>query len=270
MSNKIEKFLNENFGEVRCVKINDEVWFVAKDVADALKYNETNAMTKKIDNEEITKIASDKLEGTNSMAREFVLISEAGLYQAVMTITKKDMTRYNKAKEFKRWVTKEILPTVRQTGAFFEDGREEEAISKYFPSFSEEVKLSMVQDLLKTNKELKPKAEKFDQFLETDGTYTFTSVAQIISTKASEDSLNLPSISVQKLTKLLRDNDILSKNKQGGSYTNAPRAGYEEYFNVVAVTHNKFGGELSTPKTQTRVKPCGIEFIYDLYKNSVA
>lgn len=75
---------------------------MAKDVADALKYNETNAMTKKIDNEEITKIASDKLEGANSMARGFALISEADLYQAVMTITKKDMTRCNKAKEFNK------------------------------------------------------------------------------------------------------------------------------------------------------------------------
>ena len=270
MSNKIEKFLNDNFGEVRCVKIDENIWFVAKDVADALNYSETNAMTKKIDDEEITKIASDKLEGTNSMAREFTLISEAGLYQAVMTITKKDINRYNKAKEFKRWVTREILPTIRKTGAFFEDGREEEAISKYFPSFSEEVKLAMVEDLLKTNKELKPKAEKFEQFLETDGTYTFTSVSKIISTKASEDGLDLPPISVQKLTKLLRDNNILSKNKQGKSYSNTPRKGYVEYFNVTPVTHNQHGEEFTNPKLQTRVKPCGIDFIYELVKNNIA
>ena len=269
MSNKIEKFLNDNFGEVRCIKINEEIWFVAKDVSDSLNYSETNAMTKKIDDEEITKIASDKLEGANSMAREFTLISEAGLYQAVMTITKKDINRYNKAKEFKRWVTKEILPTIRKTGAFFEDGREEEAIGKYFPSFSEEVKLAMVEDLLRTNKELKPKAEKFEQFLETDGTYTFTNVATIISTKASEDGLNF-TISGIKLTKFLRDNNILSKNKSGKSYTNEPRKGYEEYFNVTPVTHNQYGQELSKPKSQTRVKPCGIDFIYELVKNNIA
>ena len=124
--------------------------------------------------------------------------------------------------------------------------------------------------LLETIEKQAPKVDKFEQFLETDGTYTFTSVAKIISTKVSEDGLNLPSISVQKLTKLLRDNDILSKNKQGGSYTNAPRAGYEEYFNVTPVTHNQYGGELSTPKIQTKVKPCGIEFIYDLYKKNIA
>ena len=264
MSNKIEKFLNENFGEVRCVKINDEVWFVAKDICVALEYSESNvsSVINRLDDDEKTTLT---LTTSGNYTTNVLCINEDGVYDVVTGAVRKP-----KAKPFRKWITKEVLPTIRKTGGFVEDDREEEFVNKYFPSFSEEVKLSMIQDLLKTNKELKPKAEKFDQFLETDGTYTFTSVAQIISTKASEDGLNLPSISVQKLTKLLRDNDILSKNKQGGSYTNAPRAGYEEYFNVVAVTHNKFGGELSTPKTQTRVKPCGIEFIYDLYKKNIA
>ena len=263
MSNKIEKFLNENFGEVRCVKINDEVWFVAKDICVALEYSESNvsSVINRLDDDEKTTLT---LTTSGNYTTNVLCINEDGVYDVVTGAVRKP-----KAKPFRKWITKEVLPTIRKTGGFVEDDREEEFVNKYFPSFSEEVKLSMIQDLLKTNKELKPKAEKFDQFLETDGTYTFTSVAQIISTKASEDGLNLPSISVQKLTKLLRDNDILSKNKQGGSYTNAPRAGYEEYFNVVAVTHNKFGGELSTPKTQTRVKPCGIEFIYDLYKKNI-
>lgn len=264
MSNKIEKFLNENFGEVRCVKINDEVWFVAKDICVALEYSESNvsSVINRLDDDEKTTLT---LTTSGNYTTNVLCINEDGVYDVVTGAVRKP-----KAKPFRKWITKEVLPTIRKTGGFVEDDREEEFVNKYFPSFSEEVKLSMVQDLLKTNKELKPKAEKFDQFLETDGTYTFTNVAKIISTKANEDGLNLPSISVQKLTKLLRDNDILSKNKQGGSYTNAPRAGYEEYFNVVAVTHNKFGGELSTPKTQTRVKPCGIEFIYDLYKKNIA
>lgn len=263
MSNKIEKFLNENFGEVLVLYDGNKCWLHANSVLKILEYAESGWRTKisRLNQHGVT-----KCNVTDSLGRqqESNFIDEPNFYKLVFG------SKMDKAEEFQDWVCEEVLPTIRKTGGFVEDDREEEFVNKYFPSFSEEVKLSMVQDLLKTNKELKPKAEKFDQFLETDGTYTFTSVAQIISTKASEDGLNLPSISVQKLTKLLRDNDILSKNKQGGSYTNAPRAGYEEYFNVVAVTHNKFGGELSTPKTQTRVKPCGIEFIYDLYKKNIA
>lgn len=45
---------------------------------------------------------------------------------------------------------------------------------------------------------------------------------------------------------------------------------YEEYFNVTPVTHNQHGEEFTNPKLQTRVKPCGIEFIYDLYKKNIA
>lgn len=263
MSNKIEKFLNENFGEVLVLYDGNKCWLHANSVLKILEYAESgwSNKVKRLNQHGVTKChVIDSL----GRSQENNFIDEPNFYKLVFG------SKMNKAEEFQDWVCDEVLPTIRKTGGFVEDDREEEFVNKYFPSFSEEVKLSMVQDLLKTNKELKPKADKYDQFLETDGTYTFTNVAKIISTKASEDGLNLPSISVQKLTKLLRDNDILSKNKQGGSYTNAPRAGYEEYFNVVAVTHNKFGGELSTPKTQTRVKPCGIEFIYDLYKKNIA
>lgn len=130
MNNNVEKFLSEVFGEVRVIKEGNEIWFVAKDIADLLKYSDTNAMTKKIDDDEIQKIASDKLKDTNSMAREFTLISEAGLYQAILSITKKDINRYNKAKQFRKWITKEVIPTIRKTGGFVEDAREEEFINK--------------------------------------------------------------------------------------------------------------------------------------------
>ena len=263
MSNKIEKFLNENFGEVRCVKINDEVWFVAKDICVALEYSESNvsSVINRLDDDEKTTLT---LTTSGNYTTNVLCINEDGVYDVVTGAVRKP-----KAKPFRKWITKEVLPTIRKTGGFVEDDREEEFVNKYFPSFSEEVKLAMVEDLLKTNKELKPKAEKFEQFLETDGTYTFTSVSKIISTKASEDGLDF-TISGIKLTKFLRDNNILSKNKSGKSYTNEPRKGYEEYFNVTPVTHNQYGQELSKPKSQTRVKPCGIDFIYELVKNNIA
>ena len=264
MSNKVQEFLNENFGQVRGINIHGVLWFVAKDIADNLKYSETNAMTKRIDDEDITKIASDKLEGANNMAREFTLINEGALYQVIMSITKKDIDRYNKAREFKRWITNEVIPTLRNTGAYIEEEREEEVVEKYFSGFSEETKKAMVIDLMKNNKKLQVKADKWDRFLETDGTYTFTETCKLISTMAKEESSDIK-ISATKLTEFLREKGILSKNKSGKKYTNVPNKDYEDKFNVSSV---KTSGGFNT--TQTKVKSTGVEFIYDLLKQQTA
>ena len=264
MSNKVQEFLNENFGQVRGINIEGVLWFVAKDIADNLKYSETNAMTKRIDDEDITKIASDKLEGANNMAREFTLINEGALYQVIMSITKKDIDRYNMAREFKRWITNEVIPTLRNTGAYIEEEREEEVVEKYFSGLSEETKKAMVVDLMKNNKKLQVKADKWDRFLETDGTYTFTETCKLISTMAKQESSDIK-ISATKLTEFLREKGILSKNKSGKKYTNVPNKDYEDKFNVSSVKTN---GGFNT--TQTKVKSTGVEFIYDLLKQQIA
>ena len=81
--------------------------------------------------------------------------------------------RTKKCKPFRKWVTAEVLPTMRKTGAYIMEGREEEMINNYFPSFSDDIKLAMVQDLLKQNKELKVSAEKYKEFMDEDGTFGF-------------------------------------------------------------------------------------------------
>ena len=81
--------------------------------------------------------------------------------------------RTEKCKPFRKWITSEVLPTMRKTGAYIMEGREEEMINKYFPSFSDDIKLAMVQDLLKQNKELKVSADKYKEFMDEDGTFGF-------------------------------------------------------------------------------------------------
>lgn len=102
--------------------------------------------------------------------------------------------RTEKCKPFRKWVTSEVLPTLRKTGGYVVEGREEDFINQYFPSFSEDVKLSMVQDLLKQNKELKGKANWFNNFMCSDGLYTSTQVAKLFKLS-----------SAQKLNKLLNE-----------------------------------------------------------------
>ena len=92
--------------EVRTQVIDDEPWFVAKDVAFVLGYSETNAMTKRLDAEDSMTV---KLSGMNMRS---ILINESGLYTAVIGSTLPN------AKRFKRWITKEVLPSIRKTGGY--------------------------------------------------------------------------------------------------------------------------------------------------------
>ena len=271
MNNNVEKFLSEAFGEVRVIKEGNEIWFCASDVANILNYSSTRKLTDKIDDEDIFEISKSQLsnfgtwESTQTGGQDVKFINESGLYQGVLTITKKDMIRYEKAKQFKKWITKEVVPTIRKTGGFVEDAREEEFINNYFPSFSEEVKLAMVQDLRKQNEILKPKAEGFDKFLDSDKTYSFTEVSKLISTKATEEGVDIK-ISNQKLTELLREKSILTKDRTKKGFKNNPRKDYEDYFNVI-VAHDREGNSLN--KTQTRVKANGVDFIYKIVKEHI-
>lgn len=98
--------------EVRTVIVDNEPWFVAKDVAEILGYSETAMMTRRLDEDEIRKIASAKMAGANTMARDFTIINESGLYNAILGSNKPD------AKKFKKWVTAEVLPSIRKYGAY--------------------------------------------------------------------------------------------------------------------------------------------------------
>lgn len=102
-------FENEEFGAIRTVEIDGDVWFVAKDISDKLGYAETSNMMKRIDREDFI---SSKLEGMNMRS---ILINESGLYSAILG------SKLESAKRFKRWVTSEVLPTIRKHGAYMTD-----------------------------------------------------------------------------------------------------------------------------------------------------
>lgn len=253
--NKIEQFLSEKFGEVRAVKINNVIWFVASDIAKVLDYRMASDMTRILEDDEKDTQTMRTLGGE----QEFNIINESGLYSIVLSITKRNKERYELAREFKRWITGEVIPTIRETGAYIEENREEEVVDKYFSGFSDELKLAMFKELKKNNEELKVKAGNWDKFLDTNSTYTFTDVAKMISTKAKEDDGITIKISGQSLTKYLRSKNILSKNKSGKSYVNHPNKNYEDYFDVISRQVND-----DFNKSQTRVKSNGVEFIYSI------
>lgn len=107
--NELTIFNNPDFGDLRTVEIDGEPWFVGKDVAQALGYKEpTKAAREKVDTEDrgVSKI------DTPSGIQEMTIINESGLYSLVLC------SKLPTAKKFKRWVTSEVLPSIRKTGSY--------------------------------------------------------------------------------------------------------------------------------------------------------
>lgn len=108
-ANEVQVFNNANFGQVRSMMIDGEPWFVGKDVAEALGYTNSNkALVDHVDIEDKGVTKCYTLGGMQNLT----VINESGLYSLIMS------SKLSKAKEFKRWVTSEVLPTIRKTGSY--------------------------------------------------------------------------------------------------------------------------------------------------------
>lgn len=115
MNNELQLFDFEN-NQIRVLKINNEPWFVGKDVATILGYSNTRkALIDHVDDE-------DKKDGVtirDSMGRSqlAVVINESGMYSLILS------SKLQSAKKFKRWVTSEVLPAIREDGAYITDNK---------------------------------------------------------------------------------------------------------------------------------------------------
>ena len=106
---EMQIFENTELGSVRVVTIEGTPYFVGKDVAEILGYSNTrDALTKRVDDEDKGVAKCDTLGGT----QELTVINESGLYSLILS------SRLPQAKKFKRWITSEVLPSIRQTGTY--------------------------------------------------------------------------------------------------------------------------------------------------------
>ena len=128
--NEMMVFNNEIFGELRTISINEEPYFMGKDVAEALGYTDTNRAVKQHVDKEDLKACSRKGYGDlyptlwdneNDFANK-ILINESGLYSLIFG------SKLESAKAFKRWVTSEVLPQIRKSGVYITESATDEAI----------------------------------------------------------------------------------------------------------------------------------------------
>lgn len=218
MNSQLEIFKNEELGlEVRAVEINGEPWLVGKDIAEVLGYKDTDyAIRTHVDEE-------DKLtrgftgSGQN---RNMICINESGLYSLVLR------SKLPEAKKFKRWVTSDVLPSIRKNGMFAVD----ELLDNpdLLIATATKLKEERIARLLAEAKieEYEPMIEQYKQFIECpDGCIYMDEYSKSLGLGRNE------------LYAILRDLKILQTDESGRRH-NVPYQKYMKYFVVKFVVKN--------------------------------
>ncbi len=249
MENKIKIFENEEFGKIRTVIINGEPWFVGKDVAVILGYSKPrNAITTHVDCED-KKVAP--IQGDLGGTQQMIIINESGLYSLILS------SKMPKARDFKRWVTSEILPTIRRTGGYVAD--EDMFIENYLPFLEEPYKglfrlqIMAINQLNERIRHDQPLVDFANQVSNTENLIDMNAMAKL----AVEE--NIP-IGRNRLFRWLRENGILMSD-------NLP---YQKFIDrgYFAVKESVFeAGSMTKTYQQTFVTGRGQRFIIGRLKN---
>lgn len=173
---ELQRFVNEQFGEVRGAIINGQPWFVAKDICDCLEIKNVTQALQKMDEDERSMLNIGRQGKANT-------VNEAGLYSLVLG------SRKPEAKQFKRWITHEVLPSLRKHGAYMDGEALEKAIAN--PDFG--IKL------LEALKEERAKRSALEQTVELNR-------PKVEFANAVRDSVE--GIPISELAKLLKQHGV--------------------------------------------------------------
>ena len=234
--NELQIFKSHEFGEIRTTIQNGEPWFVAADVCKALDIENNRKATNRLDDDE----KSDVTLSDGSQMRHMTAVNEAGLYSLVLG------SRKPEAKAFKRWITHEVLPTIRRTGGYVNSA--EAFIEHYLPNADESTR-TMFRAQLKAIEELnakieadKPKVLFADAVSSSDTTILVGEMAKILKQNGVD-------IGQKRFFEWLRQNGYLIKRK--GSEWNMPTQRSMELglFEIKESTHLDGNGCNITTKT---------------------
>lgn len=251
LSENIKIFNNAEFGEIRVMLIDNDPWFVGKDIAVSLGYAKPeNALAAHVDEQDKTTTLIQG-DGSNYKSKT-TIINESGLYSLIFS------SKLESAQRFKHWVTHDVLPSIRKHGMYMTDNLLETAIAN--PDFvigliqnmkAEKERSAALQmqnkQLCEKNEEMQPKADYFDDLVAWNLAVCFRGTAK---------ELRIPE---RKFIQSLIEDGYIYRDKNRNLL---PKAGKgDELFVVKEFLNrkNKHGG------LQTRVTPKGRETFRLLY-----
>ncbi len=233
MNNEIKIFENKEFGKIRVQKINNEPWFVAKDVCEALALTNTTMVINRLDEDEVTKLNLGRQGETN-------FVNEYGLYNLILASRKKE------AKEFKRWVTHEVLPSIRKHGTYMAEGVIEEVLSnpdtiiKLATSLKEErIQKMKLEQIIKENR---PKVLFADSVEASETSMLVGELARIMKQNGYDIGQN-------RLFEWLRANKYLISRKGTDYNTPTQKSMNLGLFETKLTTCSNSNGRIRTNKT---------------------
>lgn len=178
--NELKIFNNSEFGQVRALEHDGEPWFVGKDVAEALGYAKAqNAIAAHVD-EEDRKVAP--IQGTPGGTQEMTIINESGLYSLVLS------SKLPRAKKFKRWVTSEVLPSIRKNGGYIHGPKnmsDSEIMARALLVAQSTIaqRDKRISELTVINQIMRPKADYFDEIVDRNLLTNFRETAKQLGIK---------------------------------------------------------------------------------------
>lgn len=195
----IQLFEHEAYGQLRTITIDGEPWFVAKDVCAALGLDNVTRAVSNLDEDEVT---TSKVIDSIGREQSTNIVSEAGLYSLVLR------SRKPEAKAFKRWVTHDVLPSIRKHGMYATPQTVEQMLADPDTMIATlqalKAERQKVVALTEDNARMLPKSVAYDAMIDTDGTTTITQVSRYLN------QMGTP-MTARKLYGLLRADELVCK-----------------------------------------------------------
>lgn len=179
--NELKIFENKQFGTIRAIEQNGEPWFVATDVCRALELGNSRQAMTRLDDDEKGVISTDTLGGEQKVS----IVNEPGLYSLVLG------SRKPEAKIFKRWITHEVIPSIRRNGGYIsgqENMTPEElmAAALIMAQKTIENQKTRLSAMTVQNQIMQPKAEYFDELVDRNLLTNFRDTAKQLHTKQND------------------------------------------------------------------------------------
>ena len=192
MKELIKVFECEDFGKVRTIVKDEIIWFVAKDVCNCLEVGNPSQALSRLDEDEKGIILTDTLGGK----QELSTVNESGLYSLVLS------SRKPEAKKFKKWVTSEVLPSIRKNGGYIiekEDDTDDDILARALVIAQDKIKkreerIKVLEGKVEVDK---PKVEYYEKVIDSESTFTTTQIAKELFMSAKQLNLILANVGVQ-------------------------------------------------------------------------